>query len=779
MSQYKEDTEAFIITKQSSVVNGETKENLALEEVTDYIYAGDMTLNSTYKERLVNARNLILSVTGIEIENIEWDKITKIEQKAYKERLAVEAGKMIWFADSEQDQEAKWCLDLGIQVFVKGKGFLADSGSYIVGSTGEYGNTIGSGYETVSSGVYCCSPDLKDSFNTGCTYYLVYDSVDSNPKIGDPIYKNAPSGWYDYGNKKWANIVTASNGHLAYFTWIPRYMFKTEDGQVTKLDDKNLDVKFVDLDNNYTGTDGVKKTEEELKSDGYVLPDAFEFGGKKLSGIWVGKYEISDPKEAVGFLTSSTDSSITVESLTMEGQSSAEVESEDPTKNDVTVTINGNTETGKLPITIDGLAPNTNYKVTVTIPTNYLEDLVLTKEVRTTEESVNDIAAPDLTGFNKENTYFVTYANDKDTEGTIGDKIQTKNDDILNSKSVASNSPSGWYDYENKKWANIVTLKETGEAAYWTWIPRYEYKIDNKLKSVDVVFIKGNQTTPDEGYQIPDAFKFNNKELSGIWVGKYEITDVAIPTGFTVGAIDGGFTVSSICYDGSCKKTSGMPNSGTMRIKKKDNSSVVKTQAVKVGDKITNLDTGVYEVEWDIPLSYNNASKTQQTKTVKEEVTVKSSITVEKPDLSGFKDKSESYVYYVEYGNNLNSADEMKVGDKVQFGTNGEVTNAPSNWYDYSLKKWANIIVSTEELTKETVINYSNLYNKKNITMWVWIPKYEYKIDKNSKSISTIFIGKNDNSPDRGYSIPDAFKFGDTDLSGIWVGKYEIANSGQ
>ena len=149
MSQYKEDTEAFIITKQSSVVNGETKENLALEEVTDYIYAGDMTLNSTYKERLVNARNLILSVTGIEIENIEWDKITKIEQKAYKERLAVEAGKMIWFADSEQDQEAKWCLDLGIQVFVKGKGFLADSGSYIVGSTGEYGNTIGSGYEFI------------------------------------------------------------------------------------------------------------------------------------------------------------------------------------------------------------------------------------------------------------------------------------------------------------------------------------------------------------------------------------------------------------------------------------------------------------------------------------------------------------------------------------------------------------------------------------------------------------------------------------------------------
>lgn len=112
-------------------------------------------------------------------------------------------------------------------MFVIGKGFITDTGSYIVGSSGGYGNTIGDTGEVVESGIYCCVPDLKDSFNTGVTYYLDYgNDVNSSPKIGDPIWKDPPSKWYDYGNQKWANIATSSNGRVSYFTWIPRYMVK-------------------------------------------------------------------------------------------------------------------------------------------------------------------------------------------------------------------------------------------------------------------------------------------------------------------------------------------------------------------------------------------------------------------------------------------------------------------------------------------------------------------------------------------------------------------------
>ena len=76
---------------------------------------------------------------------------------------------------------------------------------------------------------------------------------------------------------------------------------------------------------------------------------------------------------------------------------------------------------------------------------------------------------PDLTGFSREHTYFVTYDENGENE-TIGGKITTE-------------EPKDWYDYngnteENKNiWANIMTKSDDGKVAYWVWIPRYCYKI--------------------------------------------------------------------------------------------------------------------------------------------------------------------------------------------------------------------------------------------------------------------------------------------------------------
>ncbi len=148
-------------------------------------------------------------------------------------------------------------------------------------------------------------------------------------------------------------------------------------------------------------------------------------------------------------------------------------------------------------------------------------------------------------------------------------------------KADESNSTSEyqWYDYDNKQWANAVLVNNTNRdtyksvaagteinasdiLAYYVWIPRYKYKVWNINKTVgqssingynpeetgiDIVFEKGTSSTGDiectysfttntedkpnetctgsDGqYYTHPAFTFGNKELTGIWVGKFEVS---------------------------------------------------------------------------------------------------------------------------------------------------------------------------------------------------------------------------------------------------------------
>ena len=119
---------------------------------------------------------------------------------------------------------------------------------------------------------------------------------------------------------------------------------------------------------------------------------------------------------------------------------------------------------------------------------------------------------------------------------------------------------SEWYSYASRKWANAVVLvnnpsktynvgdeiEESDIAAYFVWIPRYEYTlkgnfgVNGESKTnpgyVDIRFtnvseesngtasyIEGNPAN----YRTQDAFKFGEENLSGIWVGKFETTGSA------------------------------------------------------------------------------------------------------------------------------------------------------------------------------------------------------------------------------------------------------------
>ena len=98
---------------------------------------------------------------------------------------------------------------------------------------------------------------------------------------------------------------------------------------------------------------------------------------------------------------------------------------------------------------------------------------------------------------------------------------------------------TNWYNYTDKQWANAVVLnsgvtKNAGDevteedvALWYVWIPRYKYKKFSKTpkeQEISVTFEKGTSTTGTGENVTHPAFTFGNTELTGFWVGKFEIS---------------------------------------------------------------------------------------------------------------------------------------------------------------------------------------------------------------------------------------------------------------
>ena len=118
------------------------------------------------------------------------------------------------------------------------------------------------------------------------------------------------SEWYNYGEKKWANVVlggaTFNEGVLdesktySMLVWIPRYAYKiTSQYHQNGSGAGGIDIVFIDTANK--GKDGSKTYSTTYPSattggamSDYVVHPAFDYGGTALPGFWVGKFESSN-----------------------------------------------------------------------------------------------------------------------------------------------------------------------------------------------------------------------------------------------------------------------------------------------------------------------------------------------------------------------------------------------------------------------------------------------------------------------------------------------------
>ena len=112
--------------------------------------------------------------------------------------------------------------------------------------------------------------------------------------------------------------------------------------------------------------------------------------------------------------------------------------------------------------------------------------------------------------------------------------------------------------------------------------------------------------------------------------------------------------------------------------------------------------------------------------------------------------------------------------EKANEGSVVKTTDTDTTWYDYDAKKWAN--AQTQDGS-----------------MWVWIPRFAYKINSSNKTFDVVFLkdstntyldnGTEKDAEKEGYIVHPAFKNEsstgyenggwDKDLTGIWVSKFE------
>ena len=139
-----------------------------------------------------------------------------------------------------------------------------------------------------------------------------------------------------------------------------------------------------------------------------------------------------------------------------------------------------------------------------------------------------------------------------------------------------------------------------------------------------------------------------------------------------------------------------------------------------------------------------------------------------------------------------------------------KVEESDENWYNYGFGKWANAVTVTsasrskyQKAASGTAIPMSDIE-----TMWVWIPRYSYTIGSEDGTsyygkqgqylsskptlslpgeIDVKFVSKSVKDTGsaqykvaegvKNWRTPDAFTFGNEELSGIWVGKFETSSS--
>lgn len=350
----------------------------------------------------------------------------------------------------------------------------------------------------LKDGIYLNKPNLT-GYKSEYTRYLSYNG--QNMQLENWINDEEPENWYNYAESKWANIYVETGGIDVYYVWIPRYCFKLDQ------ENQRSDVKFIDVYNNYKDVEGNVISWEQLEQEGYQIPEAFTFNETEIPGYWGMKYTSGEHiiPSTINYDMVVEKGLITIKNIKI----NETITAGNPIKR-YTVAVNGKIvetiereeELSNISSQIIELETIDNSEKTINI--TGLNEGGETVGSMTKKYSPAVVNEPELSGFNQDTTFYVTYDENGNEHSTIP---------------ISQPAPKEWYEYGYGEWANIVT-RNNGLETYYTWIPRYEFTLDQTNQRSNVKFLEGTAGA-ESGYQVPEAFTFNGQELTGYWAMKY------------------------------------------------------------------------------------------------------------------------------------------------------------------------------------------------------------------------------------------------------------------
>ena len=176
-----------------------------------------------------------------------------------------------------------------------------------------------------------------------------------------------------------------------------------------------------------------------------------------------------------------------------------------------------------------------------------------------------------------------------------------------------------WYSYNSSgeykgMWANAVTVKDANRQTYlnatpgttismddittmWVWIPRFNAVTPSNYNggtqaspgAIDVSFVKQNETAID-------AFTFGNKQLSGFWYAKFEVSHSTLASSTTNNNLG--------CTNETCSNANGIiikPNVKSLRYNNVSNFFFASRSMEQTGNSF-----GFVSSEVDTHMSKNN-----------------------------------------------------------------------------------------------------------------------------------------------------------------------------
>ena len=176
------------------------------------------------------------------------------------------------------------------------------------------------------------------------------------------------------------------------------------------------------------------------------------------------------------------------------------------------------------------------------------------------------------------------------------------------------NNTYKWYNYNNGMWANAVTVTSSSRSKYlnasigtsismndittmWVWIPRFNAVTPSNYNggtkdnpgAIDVTFVKQNEPAID-------AFTFGDKQLSGFWYAKFEVSHSTLASSTTNNNLG--------CATTTCSNANGIiikPNVKSLRYNNISNFFFASRSMEQTGNSF-----GFVSTEVDTHMSKNN-----------------------------------------------------------------------------------------------------------------------------------------------------------------------------